>query len=284
MIVESKKPVWIMLAVVLLFHTLTISLQANRRVDTRFMRGWLLDSLAPVEKLVDTVLNGAGNIWSGYFALVGVNKQNQELRAQLDDYRMRLERQNEDVLEAQRMRALVGLKDSIAGRSVVARVIGGDSSKSQTVTIDKGLSHGVHPDSAVVTAQGIVGRVIYSSNFFSIVQLILDSQSGVGVMVRSTRRQGILKGNGSGQLDLDNIDEDNELMEGDEFLTSGLDRIYPKGLPVGTITSVGPRVGLFKSVTVRPKVDFGRLEEVLCITDRPETVDVLDPASDLPLP
>ena len=90
-----------------------------------------------------------------------------------------------------------------------------------------------------MTADGVVGRVIHISNFFSIVQLIVDSQSAVGVMLESTRRQGILKGTGNRDLDLDYIDDDNDIKVGDKFLTSGQDRIYPKGLPVGVITWIG---------------------------------------------
>ena len=116
------------------------------------------------------------------------------------------------------------------------------------------------------------------------VQLIVDSQSAVGVMLESTRRQGILRGAGSRDLELDYIDDDNDLKEGDKFLTSGQDRIYPKGLPVGVITSVGPRRGLLKTVQIRPIADLGRLEEVLCIVEREEDADIVDPTQAPPTP
>ena len=173
---------------------------------------------------------------------------------------------------------MLSLSSSDTGKTVVARVIGRDPARSQTVTIDKGTTHGLRPDSAVITPAGIVGRVIHSSNFFSIVQLIVDSQSAVGVLLQSTRRQGIVRGTGGRELDLDYIDDDNDLKAGDTFLSSGLDRIYPKGLPVGVITSVGPRRGLLKTVQVRPSVDLGRLEEVICIIEHTENIDVADPA------
>jgi rod shape-determining protein MreC len=193
---------------------------------------------------------------------------------------MKLDRQHEDLAEVQRLRALLSLRDSVVGRTVVARVVGRDPTRSnETITIDRGLSHGVKTDSAVITADGIVGRVIHSSNFFSIVQLIIDSQSAVGVLERSTRRQAILRGNGGRDLDLEYTDDDTDMKEGDVFITSGLDRIYPKGLPVGAIVSVSPRKGaaLFKTIVVRPSSDLGRLEEVICVIDPPETVDVFDP-------
>src|SRR5438552_14612856 len=148
---------------------------------------------------------------------------------------------HEVLLVAQRVRALAGLNDAGIEKSVIARVIGRDVAHSQTVMIDKGTAHGVKPDSAVMTPAGIVGRVIHSSNFYSVVQLIIDSQAFVGVVVQSTRRVGIVKGTGGRDLDLYLIDDDNELKLGDPFLTSGQDLIYPKGLPVGIITSIGPR-------------------------------------------
>jgi rod shape-determining protein MreC len=233
-----------------------------------------------MERLVDESLHGVAYVWSNYFVLIGVNKENEQLKAQVDDLRMKLDKQQEDVAEVQRLRALLAVRDSMAGRTVVARVIGRDPTRgNETITIDKGRAHGVKPDSAVITADGIVGRVIHSSNFFSIVQLIIDSQSAVGVLERSTRKQAILRGNGGHDLDLEYTDDDTDMKEGDVFITSGLDRIYPKGLPVGSIVSVGQRKGaaLFKMIVVRPSSDIGRLEEVMCVIDPPETVDVFDP-------
>jgi rod shape-determining protein MreC len=275
-VVASKKPVWIVLAAALAIHTGLISLQARHRLNTGFMRIWILDSLAPMEKLVDRSSYGVRYVWNHYINLIGLRDENQHLKQEVDQLRMQIANEHEAVLEAQRVRALAGLQDLAIGKTIVARVIGRDAGRSQTVTIDKGRTHGVRPDSAIITADGIVGRVIQSSNFFSIVQLIIDSQSAVGVMLQSTRQQGILRGIGSRDLDLDYIDDDNDLKEHDTFLTSGKDGIYPKGLPVGVIQSIGPRKGLIKSVKIRPTADLGRLEEVLCVIERPQTLDVTD--------
>jgi len=279
-VATSKRSGYIALAVALLIQTGLISIQANHRIDTTFVRTWILDTLAPMEKLVDRSFEGVSYVWSNYFVLIGVHKENEQLKAQLDELRLKLDKQLEDLAEVQRLRALLSVRDSVVGRTVVARVVGRDPTRSnETITIDKGMSHGVKQDSAVITAEGIVGRVIHSSNFFSIVQLIIDSQSAVGVLERSTRRQAILRGNGGRDLDLEYTDDDTDMKEGDVFVTSGLDRIYPKGLPVGAIVSVGPRKGaaLFKTIVVRPSSDLGRLEEVICVVDPPETVDVFDP-------
>jgi len=272
--IDSKRPIWITLGVVLLVNSVLMSIQTTHRFDTGFLRGWILDSLSPAEKIVDRTLHGTGSIWDRYFALLHVYDDNQRLQQELDSLKMEVARQREDVLEAARLRKLLGIDESVVGKNVVVRVIGRDPTQShQSVTIDKGRSHGIQPDSAVMTPDGIVGRVISAGNYSAVVQLILDSQSGVGILVMPNRRVGVIKGNGGNELDLDYIDDDSDLKVGDEMITSGEDRIYPKGLPVGVISSVGPQRGLMKTVRIRPKVDFGRLEELLCIIEKPKSVD-----------
>ncbi len=279
-IATSKRPLRITLAIALLFHAALLSLQTSSRIDTSFIRSAVLDSLGPLERFTDRGIFGVRYIWERYFALVGVYDENQELQKEVESLKMQLSQQNEQILEAERLRHVLSIQNMGIGKSILARVIGRDPARgNQSVTIDKGRAHGVRPDSAVITPAGVVGRVIHSSNFFSIVQLILDSQSGVGVMLRSTRRQGIIKGSGT-ELELDYIEDDNDLKENDDFITSGLDRIYPKGLAVGVIESVGQRRGLFRTVRIRPSADFSRLEEVICIIDAPAQADILDPAQE----
>jgi rod shape-determining protein MreC len=274
----SKRPTWIVLAVALVIQTGLISIQARRRIDTGFVRVWIVDSLAPVEKLVDRSTHGLLYVWESYFALIGVHRENETLKHQIDDLQMQIQQNREDLQELQRLRGALSFPASTFGKTIVARVIGADPARSQTVTIDKGAAHGVKPDSAVITPAGVVGRVIHTSNFFSIVQLIIDSQSAVGVFLESTRRQGVVRGTGGRDLDLDYIDDDNDIKQGDVFLTSGLDRIYPKGLPLGVVLLVGARHGLLKAVQIRPSADLGRLEEVICVIQQPQNLDVPDPA------
>jgi len=277
-VATSKRPIWVALTIALVIQTGLISIQGRRRIDTSFVRVWIVDSLAPVEKLVDRSTYGLHYVWDGYIALIGVHRENQSLRHQIDDLQMQLQQNREDILELQRLRGVLSFPAANTGKTIVARVIGRDPARSQTVTIDKGAAHGVKPDTAVITPAGIVGRVIHTSNFFSIVQLIIDSQSAVGVVLESTRRQGIVRGTGGRDLDLDYIDDDNDLKQGDIFLTSGLDRVYPKGLPLGVILTVGPRRGLLKTVQIRPSADLGRLEEVICIIQQSQNLDEADPA------
>src|SRR5438477_12707030 len=96
-VAASKRPTWIALTVALVIQTGLISIQARRRIDTSFVRVWVVDSLAPVEKLVDRSSYGVGYVWNGYIGLIGVHKENERLRHQVDDLQMQLQRNREDV-------------------------------------------------------------------------------------------------------------------------------------------------------------------------------------------
>ena len=264
----SSRPVWISLAIALVFHTALLSVQANRRFNTSFMRAWLIDSQGPMEKAVDFGIESIERVWHGYINLIHVRRDNAALQSEMDRLRMELSRKQEESLELARLRQLLELQSATVGKTIAARIIGKEpAAGGQSITIDKGARSGLHRDSTVITRDGVVGRVISAGEFFSVVQLILDPQSAVGFVVSSTRRLGILKGTGGAELMMEYIDDDNDIKPGDELVTSGQDQIYPKGLRLGTVLSVKPGTGSFKAVRIRPSVDFARLEEVLCVVE-----------------
>jgi len=270
MVLPAKRPVLIALGSSLLFHILLLSLQSNHGAVPGFMRLWLLDALVPLERLADYGVRGVHGVWSGYVGLVNVRAENQRLLAENDRLKMELRNNVEAIKEADRLRQLYGLSDTGIGKFVVARVVGRDTSRSlQSVTIDKGLANGVKLNASVITPEGVVGRVMSVGNLSAVVQLITDSQSEIAALLRETRVQAVFKGTGGRDLELDYIDNDADISEGNELITSGLDRIHPKGLPLGKVTSVGPRRGLFKVILARPVVDLRRLEDVLVIPEPP---------------
>src|SRR6185369_9788976 len=190
---------------------------------------WLLASLGPFEKLVDAGVEGVENIWTGYIDLIHVHRDNEKLLAENGQLRMELSQKSEDALEIARLRQLMDLRARPIGKTVVARVIGKDPSQGgQNMTIDKGTKSGIGRDVTILTSDGVVGRVISSSDYFSVVQLITDSPSAVGFIVRSSRRLGILKGTGGAELEMVYIDDDNDIKQGDELITSGRTRFIPR--------------------------------------------------------
>jgi rod shape-determining protein MreC len=268
MVLPAKRPVWIALGSAMVFHLLLLSLQANQQPGPGFLRLWLLDILVPLERLADYGVRGVYGIWDGYIGLIHVREENARLVAENNNLKTELRSKDEAIKEAARLRQVYGLSDTGIGKFVIARVIGRDPSLSlQTVTIDRGLRAGVKVNASVTTPDGVVGRVMSAGNFSAVVQLITDAQSYVSSMLKDTRVQAVLKGTGGGDLELDYVDDDSDIVEGNELITSGLDQIHPKGLPVARVISIGPRRGLFKAVLARPIADMRKLEEVLIILE-----------------
>src|SRR5688572_22725380 len=130
MVPVAKRPGWITLGSALVFHVLLLSLQTNQHGGPGFMRMWLLDTLVPAEKLVDSGVQGVWGVWNGYIALIGVRDDNHKLQVENDRLQMRIQEQDEAIREAQRLRAFLDLPESGIGKMVAARVIGRDPSRS----------------------------------------------------------------------------------------------------------------------------------------------------------
>jgi rod shape-determining protein MreC len=268
MVSASKRPGWIALAAVLVFNLLLLSLQTNQYGTPGFMRQVLLDILVPGETLVDQGLQAVWGVWDGYFALIGVKDENHRLQAENNQLKMQIQEQDEAIREAARLRSFMGLSESGIGKTVAARVVGRDTSRSlHTVTIDKGQSDGVRINHSVITPDGVVGRVLSAATRSAIVQLITDTQSEVAAMLRESRVQALFKGTGGRDLELDYIEDDYGIEVGAEIITSGLDQIHPKGLPLATISAVGQKGEHFRLMQARPRVDFSRLEDVLVVIE-----------------
>lgn len=193
--------------------------------------------------------------------------------------RLELERQScqEAAIENTRLRTLLDLKQSVPIPSVAATVLSNAvHGPAKTCLINRGTSAGIRPDMGVVNAQGVVGRTWTVAGGIAKVQLLLDSASGVAVLVQRSRVQGVLVGRGDHLLQLRYVSALDDLQPGDLLLTSGQDRIYPKGLPVGVIAEVSESVARQRVVTVVPRVDFNRLEEVLVLTESSSEAEPLD--------
>jgi rod shape-determining protein MreC len=182
-------------------------------------------------------------------------------------------RLKDDAEQARRLQFLLGFKEQYISKTLAAQVIGScGSDKSQCVYIDKGSREGLLPDMAVITADGIVGKVlrVFSSPSTSQVLLIDDQTSGVGVILEKSRLQGILRGSPSGDVVLEKIMSDEQVQPGETVLTSGGDLVFPKGMPVGTVTAVKKGTDSFLNITVKPASNLAKLEEVLVITKKEE--------------
>lgn len=187
--------------------------------------------------------------------------QREVMRLELEQQRLR-----EQSIENARLRALLDLKSSLPSETLAATVLSNSSrGLAKTCLIDRGEEDGIRPDMPVVNSQGLVGRVRSVSAGVAKVQLITDAASGVAVLVQRSRVQGVLVGRGDPVLELRYVSTLDDVQPSDLLLTSGLDGIYPAGLPVGVVAEVGEGAEMLRSISVVPRVEFNRLEEVLVL-------------------
>ena len=266
----------IVLVTVLFAQVLGLAVQVKRTSDsepTRLIRVWAVGAVTPFEEGLHWLQTSTSGIWHNYLYLRGVRAENRDLKQQIQQMRLEQVRVSQDAEQAHRLQKLLEFKEQFISQTMAAQVIGwSGSEQSRSIYIDKGAREGLKPDMAVITRDGIVGKVlqVFGSNplerSVSQVLLINDQTSGVGAILDQARLQGILRGTPSGDVVLEKVMSDETVPVGELVLTSGGDGIFPKGLPVGKVTKVSPGSELFLNIRVRPAAQLSRLEEVLVVT------------------
>jgi rod shape-determining protein MreC len=261
---------------VLFLQVFGLAVQIKRNVEhepTRLIRVWTINAVTPFEKAIAWVQSSSGNLWHNYFYLRGVRQENRDLKAEIERLRIAQVRMSEDAGQARRLQTLLGFKEQFISQTVAAQVIGSSGSEqSRSVFIDKGWRDGIRPDMAVITADGVVGKVlrVYGAKVLetstSEILLINDQSSGVGAILEKSRLQGILRGSAAGEVILEKVMADEQVQPGERVLTSGGDQIFPKGLAVGTVMKSVAGSDLFLNIKVKPAANLSKLEEVLVIT------------------
>lgn len=259
------------LVLAMLFVLMSLSSRTRYVGETRTMfERSVMTIFAPVPKVVNWVGSSASDMYHGYLDMRHAVQQNLELHRKVDE----LTTKNLTLLQSegdlQRLRALLGYSERFAMPTKMAEAVMLDiSGRFKSLIIDRGSSAGIDVDDAVVNANGLIGRVVLTTNDMAKVQLVTDSNSSVGVLIERTRRQGVLRGDGAGGAQLNDIPATGaDVRPGDNVLTAGIDGIYPKGIPVGVVTKVEKGQALFMTITVKPTVDFASIEEVIVLQTR----------------
>ncbi len=262
----------IVFVIVLFAQVLGLAVQVKRTntddsEPTRLIRVWAVGAVSPLERALVWAQTSTNNIWHNYFYLRGVRAENRALKEEIERIRLEEARLNQDADQAHRLQVLLGFKQQFISQTLPAQVIGSSGSEqSRSVYIDKGEKSGIKPDMAVITADGIVGKVLRVYRSTALVLLINDQSSGVGAILEKSRLQGILRGTPAGEVALEKVMSDEAVVPGEPVLTSGGDRIFPKGLVVGRVAKVSPGRDLFLDIRVKPAANLGKLEEVLVVT------------------
>lgn len=233
------------------------------------LRIWANAIVSPPERLLHSSGSGISWLWNNYFDLRHVRQQNQDLQKTVDRLRLEEAALLEDAKQGQRLQALLKFQQKYVYKTLPAEVIGtSGTDQSRVFTIDKGKSDGVDRDMAVITPDGIVGKVRDVFGHTAQVLAINDQSSGAGVIMESTRIRGILRGNAAGQPQIEDVIRDQRIKPGEKVLTAGGDQIFPRGLPVGTVEKIvnDPERDGFVEVVLTPAAHLNQLDEVLIIT------------------
>jgi rod shape-determining protein MreC len=235
----------------------------------RLIRLWADALVSPAERLIHGTGQMFGNAWSGVIDLHNARKENKELQATIDRLRLEQAALLEDARQGQRLQALMNFEEKYIYSTEPAQAYGSSGSdQSHVFYIDKGSLDHLARDMAVITPEGIVGKVREVFPHSAQVLAINDPTSGAGVILETTRIRGILRGNVSGQLQIVGILADQRIKPGEKVLTAGGDQIFPRGLPVGEVEKVipEPENNAFVLIMIKPAAHLERLDEVLVIT------------------
>ena len=267
---------WLFGAIVV-SHIVLISAQVTTKRGVPVLQEVTFGAFAEMQRAATSAFGSAREGWQNYFALQEIRRENEQLKQEVTKLRVSLEQERNIAQQTRTLQQLLDLRSAAGFETAAATVIGsGADPEFRTVTIDKGTQDGLRADMAVMSPAGIVGRILMPTARAAKVQLIIDRDAAAGVMIERTRVAGVVTGVGSaeelgfraGLIDLNYVPGSADVKRGDRVVTSGIDGIYPKGLPVGEIQSA-ERAGGEWRIRVKPSVDFAALEAVLVVLKAP---------------
>lgn len=278
----TKRPVLVFTGAVVL-NLILISAQVNTTAGIPFIQVATFGVFSEVQRYTMAGFNSIRGLWTGYVALRDVQAQNDELKREVQSLQVQLQEERAQAKRTDGFRQLLELRQRSGLDTVAAEIIAaGADPEFRDMTIDKGSSDGVQADMAVISPAGVVGRVVLSSPRAAKVQMLIDRNAAAGALIERTRSQGIVVGQGD-TLRMDYVPGTADVKQGDLIVTSGIDRIYPKGFVIGTVETVDRGMGTYHEITIRPAVDFSRLEEVLVVlTPAPAKAAEVAPAGPPP--
>lgn len=255
------------LVLVIFAQLILLAYQVKTNQDMTLLRVWSVTAITPLARVLEAFRSGTVGFIQDYFILVDVRAENKKLKAAVDKLKLTNQELNEQLSTADRVHALQIFQQKSPSKTIAARIIAnGTGANSRVVFIDRGSSAGVERGMAVITPDGIVGKVLAAYPTASTVMLITDPGFAAGVISQKNRVHGTVKGQGHGSCIIDYIQNEEKVEPGEWFYTSGDDRIFPKGLPVGQVTVARPGRG-HKEVFINPSGMQNGLEEVLVILE-----------------
>jgi rod shape-determining protein MreC len=263
---DERRTVWVLI-VVLVAQLVFLAVRGARSGDT-----WLesvgVRLLGPAARSVTSIPRSASGLRESLRLRGSLQEENRRLRGEVEALRLRLLQLSDLENEMHRLGAAVEYTTPPIGRIRAVDVVYVDhASWLRTLLIYTG-DQPAWVNQPVLSATGLVGRVVTVAGPYAKVQLITDRAASVGAMVLRTRRQGVVRGGKDG-LELDYVPRQADVRPGDRILTAGIDGVYPRGIPLGTVVKVENGGQLFHSIQVAPAVDLGTLDQVYLLDHSP---------------
>ena len=269
-VIDIRRRTGYLFLAVIVGHVILISTQVTTKRGVPMLEDAVFGVFSEVQRGANGMTMGVRGTWQDYFALRQVRTENEQLKQELGELRVRLQEERNLAQQSQALQKLLDLKASTTLTTTGAGVIaGGASPEFRTITIDKGTREGLRTDMAVIAPAGVVGRVIQPNTRAAKIQLLIDRNAAAGALIERTRAQGVVVGTGADELRMDYVAGTADVKVGDVVVTSGIDGIYPKGFVIGQIQSVSRGGGQYSAIVVRPAVDFTSLEAVLIVLAPP---------------
>ena len=245
--------------------------------DLPWWQAVMLEIAVPIQGAVAAPVDGIREMWGDYVALLDVREDNDRLRSRLAELEESNLQYREALVASGHLQQIVSMRDDFEIPMLPSEVVGLDVMPwFRSVLVDRGRAHGVRAGNPVITTEGVVGLVTATSRHAAKTMLLLDRQSAIDGIVQRSRARGIVRGRGTDQLAFEFVVRGGDVKVGDIVITSGLGGVYPKGLRVGEVEELlDPAGGLLQTATLRPAVDFGRLEQVFVMMRRGPTMDLL---------
>jgi len=276
---RAKKNPRLMLVVLVILHLILISLnRVPGQPDMRYLQRVMMAGATPLQWVASHGVSSVKSVWTGYFDLRGARRENEWLKTRNSQLETQIIELREKAKLFEQLEALNQSPAVSAYQKVSAMVIGRDADDwFKTVVIDRGSLSDIKKDQPVVTADGLVGRVINVSPISSRVLLITDERHGAGAVVAQTtenRLLGALKGKTPSQslCELRLLAAPGKLENGEQVITSGQDQLYPKGLLIGRIKNLNDSGAIPQSVDVEPAATLQKLETVAVLLIPPEEI------------
>ena len=265
---DIRKRTGYLFLAVMMAQVILVSAQVQTKSGVKVLQAVTFELFSRVQFGTASAVSGVRDAWGNYVALRGVRAENEILKRRVADLEVTLRQEHGLAAHTQQLQALLDLKSQSVLPTLAAVVIAGNPDPvMRTVTIDRGSVDGVLADMAVIAPGGIVGRVLEPvARHAARVQLIIDRNAAAGALSERTRAGGMVVGaEANPPLRMELVSNLADVKAGDSIVASGVDGIYPKGYLIGRVELTERGSGLYRTITVRPGVDFSSLEEVLVV-------------------